>query len=110
VGKDKFRFLLKFYAEGADGAFFLYDITNFNSFNNIKNWVEVIREAKKDIPIVLVGSKLDLEDLREISTKRGEETANEYNLYPFIEISSKSGENVDKTFDDLVEIVFKKLW
>jgi len=105
AGEDKFRFLLKSYAEGADGAFLLYDITNFNSFNNIKNWNEVIREAEENIPIMLIGSKLDLENSREVPREEGEEAAKKFDLYPFIELSSKSGENVDRAFDDLVEML-----
>lgn len=51
------------------GAFLIYDITNEQSFNNLKEWLEKIREySDEHVQIALVGNKKDLvEDRSQIS-------------------------------------------
>ena len=52
--------------------------------------------------ILLVGNKCDLENKREVSFQEGEEFAN-FNEMEFIETSAKTGKNVDKAFNSLLE-------
>jgi len=65
-GEERFRFLLSQYSKGANGAFFLYDITNQTSLDHLPDWTQVIREHAGDIPIMLIGSKVDLNEFRAV--------------------------------------------
>ena len=107
-GEERFRFLLPQYCRGANGAFFLYDITNQITLDHLPDWTQIIREKAGDVPIVLVGSKLDLNEFRAVPREDGLLTAKMYNLSAFIEVSSKTGENVEKAFKSLMESVYKK--
>ena len=50
----------------------VYDITNRKSFESIDNWMQRIDEnAKENVPIVLVGTKADLVDEREVTKDEG---------------------------------------
>lgn len=107
-GEERFRFLLSQYCKGANGAFFLYDITNQSSLDHLPDWTQVIREHSGDIPIMLIGSKVDLDEFRVVPRKDGILAAKKYNLASFVELSSKTGANVEKTFNVMTEILFER--
>jgi len=107
-GEERFRFLLHQYCKGANAAFFLYDITNRLSLDHLPDWTQIIREHAGDIPIMLIGSKVDLQEFRAVTREEGILAAKKYNLSTFIELSSKTGQNVEKSFDVITEILFKK--
>ncbi|MFX1568754.1 MAG: GTP-binding protein [Promethearchaeota archaeon] len=107
-GEERFRFLLSQYSKGANGAFFLYDITNQTSLDHLPDWTQVIREHAGDIPIMLIGSKVDLNEFRAVTREDGILAAKKYNLSSFVELSSKTGENVEKAFNVMTEILFEK--
>jgi small GTP-binding protein len=107
-GEERFRFLLPTYVRGARGGLFIYDITNFSSIAHIDDWLSVIRKeirAEDTFPIIAVGSKADLVESREVSSAEGIKIAKSRNVNGFIETSSKSGENVEKTFKALTRLM-----
>lgn len=107
-GEERFRFLLSQYSKGANGAFFLYDITNLRSIEHLPDWTQVIREYAGNIPIMLVGSKVDLHEFRVVTRDDGILAAKKYNLASFVELSSKTGENVENTFEVMTEILLER--
>lgn len=107
-GEQRFRFLLPQYCRGANAAFYLYDITNPVTLEHLPDWTSIIREHAGDIPIFLIGSKLDLDQFRGITKEEGIRGKEKYNLTAFIELSSKTGENVEKAFKDMTEVLFNK--
>ena len=107
-GEERFRFLLHQYCKGANAAFFLYDITNRLSLDHLPDWTQIIREHAGDIPIMLIGSKVDLQEFRAVTREEGILAAKKYNLSSFIELSSKTGQNVEKSFDVITETLFER--
>jgi len=63
-GEESFRFLLPTYCLGAHGGILLYDITNRRGLDHVLNWVSIIRQKTRRIPIVLAGTNADLEQHR----------------------------------------------
>lgn len=109
-GEERFRFLLPTYCLGANAAFLLYDVTRSQTLDNITEWTNIVRQKSGPIPIMLVGSKIDLGDAqREILREYGIQVAEKNNMASFGEISSKSGQNVDKTFEVLTELTLEKI-
>jgi len=107
-GEERFRFLLPTYVRGARGGLFLFDITNYSSIAHIDDWLNVIRKeirAEDVFPIIVVGGKADLAENREVSAEDGIKIAKSRNVDGFIETSSKSGENVEKTFEALTRLM-----
>ena len=101
AGQDKYRTIAKNYFKGSHGILLLYDVTKQSSFQNIRDWIQDIREEVSQKAIIfLIGNKIDLVDKRKISKEKGLELAEEYKL-PFFEASAKSGENVDEVFKAL---------
>lgn len=105
VGEERFRFLLPIYLRGISGGIFMYDITREESLNNITEWLNTFKistaENNIQIPIIMVGGKLDLQGKRAVSTEKAVNIAKTYGFYDYIECSSKTGDNV--------EIIFNKL-
>jgi small GTP-binding protein len=107
-GEERFRFLLPTYCLGANAAFLLYDITRPQTLDNISEWVNIVRQKGGKIPIMLVGSKIDLaEEQREITREFGIQIAEKHKMASFGEISSKTGQNVTKTFEVLTELTLE---
>ena len=104
-GEERFRFLLTNYFKGANGAIIMYDITNLKSLESLPEWTQILREHAGDIPILLVGNKLDLENSRVVPKEEGVLTAKKYNLSGCVEVSSKTGKNVEKVFDALISLM-----
>ncbi len=110
-GEERFRFLLPTYVRGARGGLFLYDITNYSSIAHIDDWLSVIRKeirAEDLFPIIVVGGKVDLVENREVSSADGIKIARSRNVNGFIETSSKTGENVETTFEALTRLMLEK--
>ena len=106
-GEERYRFLLPTYSKGANGAMILYDITRQRTIQTIQEYVKIVRESAGDIPILLVGSKIDLEEFREVTYEFGMSIAKSSSLSSFVEISSKENINVGETFDTLIELILK---
>ncbi len=107
-GEERFRFLLSQYVKGANGALFLYDITNKETLDHLPDWTQVVREQAGQIPIALIGSKSDLEEYRIVQKEDGRNAVQKYNLSGFLELSSKTGENVQEAFKLITDVLFKK--
>ncbi len=108
AGEERFRFLFPSYIRGANGAVFMYDITNYGSLAHVDNWFEIVEnEIDYDLPIVFVGGKTDLIHLKEVSTRKAMELALTKGANGFIECSSKNGENIHKIFDLLTKLILK---
>ena len=106
AGQDRFRAITKNYYKGANGIILIYDVTNIQSYENVKNWISQIREeANPNVVIYLAGNKVDVnEQDKLVKTEDGKKTADEYKL-PFYETSAKNGVNINEIFEDLVEVI-----
>ena len=104
AGQDRFRALTKNYYKGANGIILIYDISATQTFENVKIWINNIKEeANPNVIIYLVGNKIDLPpESRTITEEEGKKMANEYKLL-FKEASAKLGTNVNEIFQELVE-------
>lgn len=92
--------------QGTSGAILMYDISNRKSFDNLTSWINEIKSFISDVPLVLVGNKIDLRTSKTsqfISKEEGAKKAEEIdNLHKgvvnFIETSALYGVNVEEAF------------
>jgi Ras-related protein Rab-2A len=106
AGQESFRSITRSYYRGAACAFVVFDITNRESFNNIKSWMNDVQNYSNfPITIILIGNKSDLEDKREVSSKEAEELAQKNNI-TYIETSAKNCKNINKVFIDSIENIY----
>ena len=107
AGQDRFRAITKNYYKGSHGIILIYDVTNLQTFENVKTWVNQIREeTTTNVVIYIAANKIDMETERKVTKQEGESLAQELG-FPFMETSAKSGININETFEDLVERIDK---
>lgn len=104
AGQERFRTISSTYYRGAHGIIVVYDITNIESFNNVKRWLtEIDKYARENVNKLLVANKSDLGEtdggapLRQVSQEKGKEFAEQLDI-PFLETSAKTGTFVDTAF------------
>ena len=108
-GQKSFRHILKSYVSGANGALLLFDLTNKSSLEQIDDWVDICREKEPNLPIVFLGTKLDLTESLAVDDKAAIFYKDKYGFLDYIKISSKTEENVNLAFNVLVEGIMKDL-
>jgi Ras-related protein Rab-11A len=93
---------------GAKGALLLFDLTRMPKIDNILNWVNIVRMHDFNLPIILVGTKLDLEELIAVDDESAKSIQHAFNMIEYVKTSSKNGTNVELVFDLIVEELIKK--
>ena len=107
AGQDKFRAITRNYYKGASGIILIFDVTNIKSYENIKKWInEIKEEISEKVSIVLIGNKIDNVQERKISKDQGEKLANEIGI-KFFETSAKTGEGINESVFFLVKKIFE---
>ena len=72
AGQERFWTLTSSYYRGAHGIIIVYDVTNRDSFDNVRQWMtEIERFATENVNKLLIGNKCDLEEKREVSFEEG---------------------------------------
>jgi len=98
AGQERFRTITSSYYRGAHGIIVVYDVTDQESFNNVKQWLhEIDRYAAENVNKLLVGNKSDLTSKRVVSTEQGKEFADSLGI-EFLETSAKNATNVEQAF------------
>ncbi len=100
-GEDRFRFILPAYCKGAHGAIFMYDITSPDSLYHIDEWLQVLRSQGGLFPMVVGGAKADCNGHRKVPLEEAVSVANKSGIANVVEVSAKTGQNVDALFETL---------
>jgi len=94
------------YITPIDGFILVYSITSSYSFDEVaKLRYSILRtKAAGDIPIMLVGNKLDLHEERSVDTETGRKEAEKWGA-AFMETSAKTDTNVESVFTELIKSI-----
>ncbi|WXG45271.1 MAG: GTP-binding protein [Candidatus Atabeyarchaeum deiterrae] len=105
-GQERFSYVRPLYYKGAMGGIVVFDVTQPESFENVPKWFEEVRKNRGNIPLVLVGNKVDLPD-RRISSEQAIAMAEKYcpRNPRYFEASAKTGESVQTIFLELSKIM-----
>ena len=96
----------KFYNK-ADGALLVFDLTNKKTFENLDSWLDETKNGVgSEIPMFILGNKMDLNDLLAI---QDQDIANyaEQHSWKWAKSSAKTGENVENAFIAIASVVMK---
>ena len=106
AGQERFRTITKTYYKGAHGIILTYDVSDQDSFKNIRNWIKQIEaNAQGNVKRVLVGNKCDKPD-RVVTEEEGKKLADDYSM-SFFETSAKTNKNVTEVFYHLTKEILK---
>ena len=68
AGQERFRTITTAYYRGAMGILLVYDVTDDNSFRNVRNWMKQIEQnASESVNKILIGNKCDVPDSDRVS-------------------------------------------
>jgi small GTP-binding protein len=109
AGQERFRSVSRQYYRGAMAGIIVYDITSLNSFNRVQSWIEEIRDHANNplLHLLLLGNKVDLDELREVPTEKGLELAKKYEML-FMECSAKDSTNVARAFREILAAIYEQ--
>merc|ERR1712228_105547 len=101
-GQERFRSITHSYYRTAHGIMIVYDITNRDSFLNVRSWLEEIKKfASESVCKILVGTKYDLENERTVNGVEAQQLADEFDML-FYETSACIS-NVNTPFIELIK-------
>ena len=92
------------YYREAKAAVICYDIMNMQSWNRVNFWVSEVQKFEPGCKIYICGNKLDLLETgikRKVDYHNVQDFAEEVGA-KFLETSSKTGENIEELFDEIV--------
>ncbi len=109
AGQERYKALTPSYLRGADGVVLVFDVTNSETFDNLKFWLDSLKnnlgENNSFLPVVINGNKIDIDD-RDISKDDANKFAQDNN-YKYFETSAKSGVGVDELFREIVNQILE---
>eukprot|EP00998_Keelungia_sp_KM082_P007800 NODE_3987_length_829_cov_42.591168_g3964_i0.p2 GENE.NODE_3987_length_829_cov_42.591168_g3964_i0~~NODE_3987_length_829_cov_42.591168_g3964_i0.p2 ORF type:complete len:249 (-),score=96.97 NODE_3987_length_829_cov_42.591168_g3964_i0:81-794(-) len=104
------------YVFGAQAILLVYDITNYQSFLNLEEWIAVVKRSTPQFEsspplLYLVGNKMDLKHLRTVKADKHNAWAESNHMYSAF-VSAKNGDGINSTFTrlgaDLAGVVLTK--
>ncbi|BGP43978.1 ras GTPase [Rhodotorula kratochvilovae] len=98
AGQERFRTITSSYYRGAHGIIVVYDVTDQDTFANVKQWLqEIDRYACEGVNKLLVGNKSDLAQKKVVDYAVAKEFADQIGV-SLLETSAKNATNVEQAF------------
>ncbi|KAJ9459246.1 Ras-related protein Rab-1A [Diplonema papillatum] len=109
AGQERFRTITSSYYRGAHGIIIVYDVTDVETFHNVKTWLkEIEKYATDNVSKLLVGNKTDLVVKKAVDHGTAKEYADSLGI-PFLETSAKSSINVETAFVTMSSEIKKRM-
>ncbi len=102
AGEQRFRTLLPDYCKGASGAFICFDVTDYDTFRQLPEWLKIIRKTAGFIPIILLGMKWDLPN-HEVDLETAQNYAEQAKCNQSVFCSSKEDININECFQAMAK-------
>lgn len=105
AGQENYRSVSKSYYRSAHAVMLVFDLTSIGTFQNVHRWLRDIAatmeqgpDGRQQCPLILVGNKADLAQLREVEDPRAREMAQDIGV-AYFQTSAKTGEGVEAAFE-----------
>ncbi len=109
AGEEKFSSVPKQFLRDSKGVFLLFDLTNKKSFYNINKWKSLVKATLgQEIPIVLLGTKSDLSNERQVSYSDASVFAKTNNM-DYLEINNYNHKNIEPSLDYITRCMILSL-
>ncbi|XP_038708485.1 rac-like GTP-binding protein RAC1 [Tripterygium wilfordii] len=117
AGQEDYDKLRPLSYRGADVFVLAFSLVCQSSYENVsKRWIRELQRYAPEVPIVLVGTKLDLREDEHycadhpesvVTPAQGEELQKQIGASYYVECSSKTQQNVKAVFEAVIEVVMK---
>lgn len=104
AGHKEYRQFHEMYLRGMEGVMSVADLTRASTFEGLKSSLAMVKQNSGAVPVVFLLNKCDLadpasKDLHDIETFAGAK------MIPVLPTSAKTGQNVEKAFDSLAQMM-----
>jgi small GTP-binding protein len=107
AGQEQYKSLTRNFYRNSNGVIVVYDVTNRDSFDKVREWIECVKEnAEENIRTILIGNKIDL--AKTVHTDEGRKLAKVLKIN-FYETSAKENSGVNQAIGTLVSNVLKDI-
>jgi len=108
AGQERYRNITSHIYKDADGIILVFDVTSEDSYNQITDWMDQIKNnvSQDDISLILIGNKCDIQE-RIVEKERGEQMAEKLEINYF-ETSALTGQGISEAFEGLAKLILKK--
>jgi small GTP-binding protein len=102
AGHERYEATIFNYIKKCDGIILVYAINDQKTFDDISKWVKKIKELQynKNVPVVLIGNKIDLDNQRVVKLNYGENLKKL--IVNFLKLSTKDNINVEQVFETIL--------
>ena len=112
AGQDNFNFLKPSFFKNSVAAIIVYSLEENKlgeeSFKHIHNWDNDVKEYCGDVPVVIIGNKVDLIDEKKLDTSAIEKIIEEKNYLGHFITSAKTGQGVIDAFNAIIDVLYVK--
>ncbi|KAM7255506.1 hypothetical protein ACFE04_008404 [Oxalis oulophora] len=109
AGQERFRTITSSYYRGAHGIIIVYDVTDKDSFNHVKDWlIEIDKFSFDNVSKLLVGNKTDMVGKKQVPYETAKAFADEIGIN-FLETSAKDSSNVEEAFMTMATHIKKRV-
>jgi len=107
AGTEQFTSMRDLYTKSGDGFILVYSIVHKSTFLDVPDLRQQISMVKdrEDVPVMLVGNKCDMQEVRQVSTQEGKALAAQWGFTGFYETSAKENINIQEVFSELARRV-----
>ncbi|XP_015785375.1 ras-related protein Rab-35 [Tetranychus urticae] len=106
AGQERFRTITATYYRGTHGVIVVYDVSNGDTFANVKRWLHEIDQNCEDVCRILVGNKNDDPNLKVVLTQDAQRFADQMGIELY-ETSAKENVNVEEMFMAITRMVLR---
>ncbi|XP_003744064.1 ras-related protein Ral-A [Galendromus occidentalis] len=109
AGQEDYAAVRDSYFRSGDGFLLVFSITEADTLDRISEFRDHILRVKDSdqVPMVLVGNKLDMESQREVDIERAQAVAESFRV-KYVECSAKTEDNVQEAFSTVLRLIHQR--
>ncbi len=107
TGQERYKTVQPHYMTGVSGILLLFDLTRFDTFQKLPDWLHFIRRNHADVPIFLIGTKADLFHKKDVTDTGIDNFIKANHLQGYYEVSFKTGLNVEIVVQKMSELIYR---
>ena len=91
-----------------EGFLIVFDLSNNDSLNALKDWIEDVKENVDDPKFIIIGNKDDLQKSKKLSDDIIENQLDKYKDVIYIKTSAKKNINIKEAFEKMIDLLENK--
>jgi hypothetical protein len=103
--QERFASVTSSFFRAAHGIIIAFDVTNEKTLTSVQRWIQLARENKPDVPLVVLGNKADLADQRKVTPEQAQSVCGELKM-SYYEASALTGDGVQTAFNQFVKRMY----